>query len=187
MAGRPIRLAGSVVEGYLCSRSELLRDGRKAMAEDKQPFDIFREIEKLLREMMENSDDPNGLPKVLGFAITRKGEGEPDIRRMSSFIPFPPGMAGVGVAPSMLRAEVLEDGGRVYVTADVGASDETRLSLACDGEVATIDVDGENGEHLCEQVPLPHRVRPEPVSRSLNNGVLELVFEVLDTEVDVGA
>ena len=152
------------------------------MSEDKQPFDIFREIEKLMREMLEKSDDPDNIPKVFGFAITRRDNMDPEIHRISPNIPIPPGMFGMSVAAAELHSELLEHEGMVYLTVDVGELDEDELLISCDDDLVTIQA---KEKEVKEEILLPRTVKPEPVSKSLNNGVLELVFEVLGTEVDV--
>ena len=53
-----------------------------------------------------------------------------------------------------------------------------------DDELVTIRA---KEKDLKEDILLPQPVKREPLSKSLNNGVLELVFEILDTEVDVEA
>ena len=152
------------------------------MSDDKQPFDIIREIEKLMREMVEKSDDPNSIPKVFGFAITNRDDMDPEIHKIMSNFTFPPGMFNSKPNNRGLHYEVLEHDGKIYVTVDVGDLDEDELSVSCDDDLVTILVD-ESG--LKEEILLPGKVLPEPSSKTVSNGVLEIIFEILDTEVDV--
>lgn len=151
--------------------------------DDKQPFDIFREIEKLMREMVERVDDPDSIPKVFGFAITRRDENDPEFHRISLNTPMPQGMFGMKVENDKLHTEVMEHQDRIYVTADLGGLDDEDLSISCKDDVVTI---GFKESDFKQDVLLTKNVKPEPLEKSLNNGVLELVFEVLKDEVDVG-
>ena len=122
------------------------------------PFDdIFREIERVMEDMMQ--EGPAGDVNVSG------------------------GPAGFG---DDTHVDVHETDEEVRVVADLPGVAKDDISLQCDGEYLTIGAASDVREYD-ERITLPARVDPESGSATYNNGVLEVVFERIRgaTDIDV--
>jgi HSP20 family protein len=121
------------------------------------PFDdIFREIERMMNEMM-------------------GGEFDVDMSVQQ-------GPAGFGADT---HVDVQRTDEEVRVVADLPGVDKDHIELTCDGEVLTVSAASEH-RNYDERIDLPTPVDEHSASATHNNGVLEVVFQRADaTDIDV--
>jgi HSP20 family protein len=113
-----------------------------------EPFDdLFREIERMMNEMM------------------GAGTGTGDMRFDSS--------AGFGADT---HVDIHETEEQIRVIADLPGVEKDDIELQCDGKVLTISAASERREYD-ERVSLPVRVDEHSASATYNNGVLEVTFD----------
>jgi HSP20 family protein len=121
------------------------------------PFDdIFREIERMMNEMM-------------------GGQGDVDMN-----VDFG-GDAGFGTDT---HVDVHETETEIRAVADLPGVEKADIDLACDGQVLTIDADGDRRQYT-ERVRLPAPVDEHSASATYNNGVLEVVFDRANDATDI--
>ena len=122
------------------------------------PFDdIFREIERMMNDMMSG-----------------------DVGRTQQF-----GGGGMDTQTTT-HVDVYEDDEKVRVIADLPGVSKSDISLQCDGELVTISAASETRQYD-ERVGLPGKVDPESGAATYNNGVLEVTFDrsTAATDIDV--
>lgn len=123
------------------------------------PFDdIFREIERMMNEMM-------------------GGEGQFDMNVETST----GGHAGFGADTHVDIHETEEE---IRVIADLPGVEKDAIDLKCDGEVLTIGAASDHREYD-ERVRLPVTVDEHSASATYNNGVLEVSFDRADSSTDI--
>jgi HSP20 family protein len=113
-----------------------------------EPFDdLFREIERMMNEMMNGADV--------------------DIDSQSAVD------NGFGMDTHINIHETDE---KVRVIADLPGVEKDNIDLECDGKALTISAQSDHRQYD-ERVSLPQRVNEHTASATYNNGVLEVVFE----------
>ena len=113
-----------------------------------EPFDdLFREIERMMNEMMGGTD--------VDFESSTSVE------------------AGFGADT---HVDIHETDEEIRVVADLPGVEKKNIELECDGKTLTISARSERREYD-ERVSLPRRVNEHTASATYNNGVLEVVFE----------
>ena len=113
-----------------------------------QPFDdLFREIERMMNEMMNGPD--------VNF------EAETNVE------------TGFG---SDTHVDIHDTNDETRVIADLPGVEKDNIELECDGKTLTISARSEHREYD-ERVSLPRRVNEHTASATYNNGVLEVIFE----------
>jgi HSP20 family protein len=123
------------------------------------PFDdIFREIERMMNEMMGDDFD---------MRVERGGGGG--------------GQTGFGTET---HVDVHEADDSVRVIADLPGVEKGDIDLKCDGEVLTISAASDHREYD-ERVRLPAQVDEHSATATYNNGVLEVQFEKSDESADI--
>jgi len=116
------------------------------------PFDdIFREIERLMDDVMAGGEEPT--LDATGFGADA-------------------------------HVDVHETAERLRVVADLPGVEREHLSLRCDGEVLTLDVESDQRQ-LQERITLPVAVDEHSADASFNNGVLEVSFERDDDSASI--
>lgn len=121
------------------------------------PFDdLFREIERMMNEMMGGDFDMH----------VEHGGG---------------GQTGFG---SETHVDVQEAEDVVRVIADLPGVEKEDIDLKCDGEVLTISAASDHREYD-ERVQLPAQVDEHSATATYNNGVLEVKFEKSDESADI--
>lgn len=135
------------------------------MRDDRDdPFDdFFRELERMMNEMMGDSFETNVDVQTRHGAVGDQ--------------------TGFGTAT---HVDVQETDGELRVVADLPGVGKEDIGLRCDGEVLTISATSDDRSYD-ERVRLPARVDETSASASFNNGVLEVVLERVDgaTDIDV--
>jgi len=123
-----------------------------------EPFDdLFREIERMMNEMMNSAD------RDVGFESATGAEN------------------GFGMDT---HVDIHETDEEVRVIADLPGVEKEQIELECDGEVLTISA-GTDHRQYDERVSLPTRVNEHTASATYNNGVLEVVFEPAEQSSDI--
>ncbi len=123
-----------------------------------EPFDdLFREIERMMNEMMNSAD------RDVGFDSATGAEN------------------GFGMDT---HVDIHETDEEVRVIADLPGVEKEQIELECDGEVLTISA-GTDHRQYDERVSLPTRVNEHTASATYNNGVLEVVFEPAEQSSDI--
>jgi HSP20 family protein len=113
-----------------------------------EPFDdLFREIERMMNEMMSGADV--------------------DIDSQSAVD------TGFGMDT---HVDIHETDDEVRVIADLPGVEKDNIDLECDGKTLTISAQSDHRQYD-ERVSLPQRVNEHTASATYNNGVLEVVFE----------
>ncbi|WP_248515336.1 Hsp20/alpha crystallin family protein [Salinarchaeum laminariae] len=82
------------------------------------------------------------------------------------------------------HVDVHETEEEVRVVADLPGVERDHLSLRCDGEMLTLDVESEQ-RALQEHITLPTTVDEHSADASFNNGVLEVTFERTDDSASI--
>ncbi len=114
-----------------------------------EPFDdLFREIERMMNEMMNGADN-----------VEFQSSGSVD--------------NGFG-ADTHVSIHDTDD--EVRVVADLPGVEKENINLECDGKTLTISAQSDHRQYD-EQVSLPQRVDEHTASATYNNGVLEVVFD----------
>ncbi|WP_247003742.1 Hsp20/alpha crystallin family protein [Halosolutus gelatinilyticus] len=114
-----------------------------------EPFDdLFREIERMMNEMMSGADNvefdsASGVDNGFGMDT---------------------------------HVTIHETDDEVRVVADLPGVEKDNIELECDGKTLTISAHSEHRQYD-ERVSLPKRVNEHTASATYNNGVLEVVFE----------
>ena len=120
------------------------------------PFDdLFRELERMMNEMMGKSGDVN--------------------------VEMGAGPAGFGADT---HVDVQETGDEVRVVADMPGVSKEEMNLTCDGRVLTISASSDRRDYD-ERIRLPHRVDEHSAAASYNNGILEVVFDRVDSSTGI--
>ncbi|ELY55870.1 Hsp20/alpha crystallin family protein [Natronolimnohabitans innermongolicus] len=115
-----------------------------------EPFDdLFREIERMMNEMM------NGADTNVDFAASSDVDN------------------GFGMDT---HVDIHETDDEVRVVADLPGVEKDNIELECDGKTLTISASSDHRQYD-ERVSLPQRVNEHTASATYNNGVLEVVFE----------
>ena len=123
-----------------------------------EPFDdLFREIERMMNEMM---NGPNQNPGFDSPGGTESGFG------------------------ADTHVDIHETDDEIRVIADLPGVEKDQIDLECDGEVLTISA-GTDHRQYDERVSLPTRVNEHTASATYNNGVLEVVFEPAEQSSDI--
>ncbi|MFC6716339.1 Hsp20/alpha crystallin family protein [Natrialbaceae archaeon GCM10025810] len=113
-----------------------------------EPFDdLFREIERMMNEMMSGAD--------VGFNSATSAD------------------SGFG---SDTHVDIHDTDEEVRVIADLPGVEKENIELECDGKTLTISAQSQHRQYD-ERVSLPRRVNEHTASATYNNGVLEVVFE----------
>ena len=124
------------------------------------PFDdLFREIERMMNEMM--GDD---------FDMRVERDANPA-----------GGPTGFG---SETHVDVHQTDDVVRVVADLPGVVKEDIDLKCDGEVLTIGAASDHREYD-ERVHLPAQVDEHSATATYNNGVLEVTLEKSDESADI--
>jgi len=122
-----------------------------------EPFDdLFREIERMMNEMM------NGPDRSVSF-----DSGPTD--------------NGFGTDT---HVDIHETDDEIRVIADLPGIQKDNIDLECDGETLTISAGSEHRQYD-ERISLPTRVNEHTASATYNNGVLEVVFEPAEQSSDI--
>ena len=122
------------------------------------PFDdLFREIERMMNEMM------NGADANAEFDSSRDVDN------------------GFGMDTHVNIHETDEE---VRVIADLPGVEKDNIELECDGKTLTISASSDHRQYD-ERVSLPQRVNEHTASATYNNGVLEVVFEPAEQSSDI--
>jgi len=124
------------------------------------PFDdLFREIERMMNEMMGDDFDMH---------VERNGANGG-------------GQTGFG---SETHVDVHESEDVVRVIADLPGVEKNGIDLKCDGEMLTISASSDHREYD-ERVRLPTQVDEHSASATYNNGVLEVQFDKAEDSADI--
>ncbi|SDK41073.1 MULTISPECIES: Hsp20/alpha crystallin family protein [Natronorubrum] len=117
-----------------------------------EPFDdLFREIERMMNEMMNGADanvDFNSSGVDNGFGMDT-------------------------------HVDIHETDEEIRVVADLPGVEKDNIELECDGKTLTISASSDHREYD-ERVSLPQRVNEHTASATYNNGVLEVVFDLAE-------
>ena len=112
------------------------------------PFDdLFREIERMMNEMMSGAD------------VNFESHTNVD--------------TGFGADT---HVDVHETDEEIRVVADLPGVEKQNIDLECDGKTITISARSDHREYD-ERISLPRRVNEHTATATYNNGVLEVVFE----------
>ncbi|ELY36607.1 Hsp20/alpha crystallin family protein [Natronorubrum tibetense] len=117
-----------------------------------EPFDdLFREIERMMNEMMNGADanvdfDSSGVDNGFGMDT---------------------------------HVDIHETDEEIRVVADLPGVEKDNIELECDGKTLTISASSDHREYD-ERVSLPQRVNEHTASATYNNGVLEVVFDLAE-------
>ncbi|MEY7850331.1 Hsp20/alpha crystallin family protein [Natrarchaeobius sp. A-rgal3] len=123
-----------------------------------EPFDdLFREIERMMNEMM------NGADANVNFDSTNTVEN------------------GFGMDT---HVDIHETDSELRVVADLPGVEKEHIDLECDGKTLTISA-GSDHHQYDERISLPQRVNEHTASATYNNGVLEVVFEPAEESSDI--
>ncbi|EMA31884.1 Hsp20/alpha crystallin family protein [Halobiforma nitratireducens] len=123
-----------------------------------EPFDdLFREIERMMNEMMSGADTNVDFDSA-GGPGPGTGTGSNN---------------GFG---SDTHVDIHDTDDEIRVVADLPGVEKNNIELECDGKTLTISASSEHREYD-ERVSLPRRVNEHTASATYNNGVLEVVFE----------
>ncbi|AGB36067.1 Hsp20/alpha crystallin family protein [Natronococcus occultus] len=113
-----------------------------------EPFDdLFREIERMMNEMMNGAD--------VDFDSSSAVD------------------SGFGMDT---HVDIHETDDEIRVVADLPGVEKDNIDLECDGKTLTISAQSDHRQYD-ERVSLPQRVNEHSASATYNNGVLEVVFE----------
>ena len=122
------------------------------------PFDdLFREIERMMNEMMGDDFDMH---------VERGGTG---------------GQTGFGTET---HVDIHEADDVVRVIADLPGVEKDDIDLKCDGEMLTISAVSDHREYD-ERVRLPAQVDEHSATATYNNGVLEVNFDKSEDSADI--
>ncbi|WP_226482437.1 Hsp20/alpha crystallin family protein [Natrinema amylolyticum] len=123
-----------------------------------EPFDdLFREIERMMNEMM------NGADGNVNFDSSSNVDN------------------GFGMDT---HVDIHETDAEVRVVADLPGVEKDNIELECDGKTLTISAESEHRQYD-ERVSLPSRVNEHTASATYNNGVLEVVFDRAEQSSDI--
>ncbi|WP_254522074.1 Hsp20/alpha crystallin family protein [Natrinema caseinilyticum] len=123
-----------------------------------EPFDdLFREIERMMNEMM-NGPDTN-----VDFDSSSTVD------------------SGFGMDT---HVDIHETSDEVRVVADLPGVEKDNIELECDGKTLTISAESEHRQYD-ERVSLPTRVNEHTAAATYNNGVLEVVFDPAEQSSDI--
>ncbi|MFC6769035.1 Hsp20/alpha crystallin family protein [Natrinema soli] len=123
-----------------------------------EPFDdLFREIERMMNEMM------NGADANVDFNSSNTVDN------------------GFGMDT---HVDIHETGEEVRVVADLPGVEKDNIELECDGKTLTISAESEHRQYD-ERVSLPTRVNEHTASATYNNGILEVVFDRAEQSSDI--
>ncbi|SEW24030.1 Hsp20/alpha crystallin family protein [Natrinema salifodinae] len=115
-----------------------------------EPFDdLFREIERMMNEMMSGADANVNFDSAGGVDN------------------------GFGMDT---HVDIHETDNEIRVVADLPGVEKDNIELECDGKTLTISAESDHRQYD-ERVSLPTRVNEHTASATYNNGVLEVVFE----------
>ncbi len=120
------------------------------------PFDdLFREIERMMNEMMS------------GANVNIESQANVD--------------TGFGADT---HVDVHETDEEIRVVADLPGVEKEHIDLECDGETLTISARSDHREYD-ERIALSRRVNEHTATATYNNGVLEVVFEPAERSSDI--
>jgi HSP20 family protein len=125
------------------------------------PFDdLFREIERMMNEMMGDDFDMH---------VERSG---------------PAGSGNQTGFGTETHVDIHESDDVVRVIADLPGVEKDDIDLKCDGEMLTISAASDHREYD-ERVRLPAQVDEHSASATYNNGVLEVQFDKAEDSADI--
>ena len=121
-----------------------------------EPFDdLFREIERMMNEMMNGAD--------VDFESSSSVDN------------------GFG---SDTHVDIHETDDELRVIADLPGVEKENIDLECDGKSLTISAQSQHRQYD-ERVSLPQRVNEHTAEATYNNGILEVVFESAEKSSDI--
>lgn len=143
---------------------------RNPYDDEENSFDeMFRMIEQIMEEMVENMDQmagPYGSVDIdVDYQVGTPGERE----RRASDTPV----------------DVHEEENELVVVVDLPGVSQDRIAVRCDGQTLSITADGDRRVYD-ERIQLPARVDEEAATASYNNGVLEVTLPRRGTD-DTGS
>lgn len=117
-----------------------------------EPFDdLFREIERMMNEMM-NGADVNFESRASTATSADTGFG------------------------ADTHVDVHDTDDEIRVIADLPGVEKENIELECDGKALTVSAQSDHREYD-ERITLPRRVNEHTANATYNNGVLEVIFE----------
>ncbi|WP_135663565.1 Hsp20/alpha crystallin family protein [Halorhabdus rudnickae] len=120
------------------------------------PFDdFFRELERMMNDMMSDEFD---------MRVERHDPNE--------------------ASTGDIHFDVYEENEQLRVVADLPGVSKDAIDLKCDGEQLTIDAAGDQREYH-ERIQLPARVDEHSADASYNNGILEVTFETVEDSANI--
>jgi HSP20 family protein len=123
-----------------------------------EPFDdLFREIERMMNEMMNDGNADVGFDSAGGVEN------------------------GFGMDT---HVDIHETDDEIRVVADLPGVEKDDIELECDGTTLTISAESEHRQYD-ERVSLPTRVNEHTAAATYNNGVLEVVFDPAEQSSDI--
>ena len=123
-----------------------------------EPFDdLFREIERMMNEMMNNAD------ANVNFDSSSTVDN------------------GFGMDT---HVDIHETDEEVRVVADLPGVEKDNIDLECDGKTLTVSAESDHRQYD-ERVSLPTRVNEHTAAATYNNGVLEVVFDRAEQSSDI--
>jgi HSP20 family protein len=166
-------------------------DPRRRMrrwAGDFLPDEIFKEIEEMMKKMLEEigqqpnldmdamkkmlEDSKNLNPFVFGFQVRVGPDGKPVIQRFGN---RPQGMPGSEAQLPVLEplVDVIEEEDEVVVVAELPGVEREQIKVRVKGQTLLIDVDNPERPYH-KELELPVTVKKDGAKSSVRNGVLEV-------------
>lgn len=137
-------------------------------------FGDFGDMQKRLRNMLENFNDPN--VKTYGYTMYKGPDGIPHVQEFGSG-------AETGSVPSggvrEPLTDVTVDGNVVRIVVELPGVTKEDIQLEGTETSLTVSVDTEKRKFR-KTVPLPSKVEPDSAKAEYNNGILEITVESVD-------
>lgn len=166
------------------------------------PNDFFKNIQKIIEEMLKNSDFSdiekffeNGLnsgagsnnPFVWGFSFNKGADGKPRFEQFGDFIKkmgFNNGGVEVNGDDERIReplADIIEEDSEVRVIIEMPGVDKSQIDISTTERVLKLKSNSENRTYK-KEIKLPVSVIPESSKAKFNNGVLEITLQRVTPE-----
>ena len=151
--------------------------------DDDQFWNITDMIEQIIDRLEINMDDLPNEPLVYGFSVTHRSGEDPEVREFGSVL----GEEGVcntkgnslSVDERAPLIDVVEIEDSVYITVEIPGMDKEDISLNATNSFVELDAIHDTRQYS-EVIDLPVRIDPDSGKATYRNGVLEVVFKIVD-------
>ncbi|WP_234970437.1 Hsp20/alpha crystallin family protein [Methanohalophilus halophilus] len=163
------------------------KKGNNPSGSDDSFSDITDMIEQMIQRFGVGIEEFSDEPFIYGFSITQRANEDPEIREFGN-IPsdyndfeeeIDPLDGPISIDEKKPLIDVLEMDGEVYVTAEISGMSRDDISVCATDQYLEINASNKHYTYS-ETLEMPIKVDPNSAKATFHNGVLEVIFSVME-------